>query len=152
MERSPLVTTILFQIGPVPITRSVVTTWAIMVLLAAGSWLITRRLTIKSSARQDVLELIVTSIMNQIRDVMHKDPLPFLPLIGTLFIFLVVANISDVIPGTQAPTARIETPAALAALVFVSVHYFGIRTLGFFGYLASFAKPKLIMLPLNIVF
>jgi len=98
-----------------------------------------------------VLELIVTQIADQIRDVMRKDPLPFLPLIATLFIFLVVANLSGILPGTQAPTARLETPAALASIVFLSIHYFGVRAHGFFGYLASFAKPKLIMLPLNLV-
>lgn len=151
MEASPLTTIALFHVGPVPITRSVVTTWAIMIFLAAGSWLITRRMTVKSSRRQDVLELIVTRIMDQIRDVMNKDPLPYLPLIGTLFIFLVVANLSGIIPGVQAPTARLETPAALGAIVFVSIHYFGIRAHGVLGYLASFAKPKLIMLPLNII-
>ncbi|MFZ2101645.1 MAG: F0F1 ATP synthase subunit A, partial [Oricola sp.] len=56
-----------------------------------------------------------------------------------------------VLPGTQAPTAKIETPAALALIVFVSVHYFGVRAQGLLGYLASFAKPKLIMLPLNLL-
>ncbi|MFZ1988323.1 MAG: F0F1 ATP synthase subunit A [Alphaproteobacteria bacterium] len=148
---SPLTNTIVFHIGPVPITRPVVTTWAIMLVLAIGSWLITRKLTVQSSRRQDVLELVVTGISDQIHDVMHKDPLPFLPLIGTMFIFLVVANLSGIVPGTQAPTARLETPAALAAIVFLSIHYFGVRAQGFFGYLASFAKPKLIMLPLNLV-
>ncbi|HXZ68051.1 MAG TPA: F0F1 ATP synthase subunit A, partial [Alphaproteobacteria bacterium] len=148
---SPLTNTVLFHIGAVPITRPVVTTWAIMLVLSAGSWAITRRLTLKSSPRQNVLELIVTQIADQIRDVMRKDPLPFLPLIATLFIFLVVANLSGILPGTQAPTARLETPAALASIVFLSIHYFGVRAHGFFGYLASFAKPKLIMLPLNLV-
>lgn len=148
---SPLTNTIVFHIGPVPITRPVVTTWAIMLVLVIGSWLITRKLTVQSSRRQDVLELVVTGISDQIHDVMHKDPLPFLPLIGTMFIFLVVANLSGIVPGTQAPTARLETPAALAAIVFLSIHYFGVRAQGFFGYLASFAKPKLIMLPLNLV-
>jgi len=151
MEASPLTNTVLFHIGAVPITRPVVTTWAIMLVLSAGSWAITRRLTLKSSPRQNVLELIVTQIADQIRDVMRKDPLPFLPLIATLFIFLVVANLSGILPGTQAPTARLETPAALASIVFLSIHYFGVRAHGFFGYLASFAKPKLIMLPLNLV-
>jgi len=55
------------------------------------------------------------------------------------------------LPGVEAPTSKLETPAALALIVFVSVHYFGMRTRGFLGYLASFAEPKLIMLPLNIV-
>ncbi len=101
--------------------------------------------------RQAVLEGIVTGITGQIEDVIRKDARPFLPLVGTLFIFLVVANLSGVLPGVEAPTGKIETPAALALIVFFSVHYFGIRAHGLGGYLASFAEPKLIMLPLNVL-
>ena len=74
-----------------------------------------------------------------------------MPLLGTLFIFLVTANLSGLLPGVEAPTSKLETPAALALIVFFSVHFFGIRARGLRGYLASFAKPKLIMLPLNIL-
>ena len=151
MGSSPLVTTILFHIGPVAITRPVVTTWAIMLVLTLVAWLITRRLSLHPDRRQAVLEIIVTGILGQIEDVIRTDPRRLLPLIGTLFIFLVAANLSGVLPGVEAPTAKIETPAALALIVFVSVHYFGVRARGLLGYLASFAKPKLIMLPFNLI-
>lgn len=151
MESSPLTSTVLFHIGPVAITRPVVTTWIIMAVLALGCWFATRRLAILPGRRQAVLEGIVTGIATQIEDVIRKDARPFLPLLGTLFIFLVVANLSGLFPGVEAPTSKIETPAALALIVFFSVHYFGIRSRGLRGYLASFAKPKLIMLPLNIL-
>jgi F-type H+-transporting ATPase subunit a len=150
-EPSPLASTVLFHAGPVPITRPVVTTWAIMLVLSIISWLVTRRLRLRPDRRQAVLELVVTGIMGQIEDVIRKDSRPFLPLIGTLFIFLVTANLSGLLPGGEAPTSKLETPAALALIVFVSVHYFGVRARGLFGYLASFAEPKLIMLPLNII-
>jgi len=129
----------------------VVTTWAIMAVLTLISWLVTGRLRLHPDRRQIVLELLVTAIMAQIDEVIRKSPRPFLPLLGTLFIFLVAANLSGVLPGVEAPTGKLETPAALALIVFVAVHYFGVRARGPFGYLASFAKPKLIMLPLNIV-
>jgi F-type H+-transporting ATPase subunit a len=151
MDSSPLTSTVLFNVGPATITRPVVTTWAIMLVLTLASWLVTRRLKLRPDRRQAVLEIVVTGILGQIQDVIRKDARPLLPLLGTLFIFLVVANISGVLPGTQAPTAKIETPAALALIVFVSVHYFGVRAQGLLGYLASFAKPKLIMLPLNLL-
>ena len=127
------------------------TTWAIIAVLTLVSWLVTGRLRRHPDRRQIVLELLVTGIMAQIDDVIRKSPRPFLPLLGTLFIFLVAANLSGVLPGVEAPTGKLETPAALALIVFVAVHYFGVRARGPFGYLASFAKPKLIMLPLNIV-
>ena len=150
-QASPLTSTVLFHIGPVTITRPVVTTWAIMLMLAAGSWLVTRRLQKRPDGRQALLEMLVTGIAAQIEDIIHKDPRPFLPLLGTLFIFLVTANLSGLLPGVEGPTAKLETPAALALIVFFSVHYFGIRAKGIRGYLASFAKPKLIMLPLNVL-
>ena len=151
MTPSPLATTVVFHIGPIPITRPVVTTWAIMLLLSIGARLATRRLELHPHLRQSALEAVITALSVQIEEVMRRDCGPFLPLIATLFIYLFVANLSGVVPGVRAPTARIETPAALATIVFVAVHYFGVRSRGLLGYLASFAQPKLIMLPLNLV-
>ncbi len=151
MQPSPLTSAVLFHLGPVAITRPVVTTWIIMAVLALVCRLVTRRLSMLPDGRQAVLEGIVTAIMGQIEDVVREDARQFLSLIGTLFIFLVAANLSGVLPGVEAPTGKIETPAALALIVFFSVHYFGIRARGLIGYLRSFAEPKLIMLPLNIL-
>jgi len=151
MQGSPLTSAVLFHLGPVAITRAVVTTWIIMAVLAIVCRLATDRLEMQPDRRQAVLEVIVTGIAEQIEEVIRKDARPFLPMLGTLFIFLVVANLSGLLPGVEAPTSRIETPAALALIVFFSVHYFGVRARGLRGYLASFAEPKLIMLPLNIL-
>jgi F-type H+-transporting ATPase subunit a len=151
MATSPLASTVLLQIGPVAITRPVVTTWAIMAGLGLASWFTTRRMSLQPDRRQAVVEGIVTSVMGQIDEVIRKDPRPFLPLLGTLFIFLVTANLSGVLPGVEAPTSKLETPAALALIVFVAVHVFGVLARGPIGYLRSFAQPKLIMLPLNII-
>lgn len=151
MQQSPLTSALLFHIGPVAITRPVVTTWIIMAVLAAACRMVTGRLNPHPDGRQAVLEIIVTGIVDQIQDVIRRDGRPFLPMLGTLFIFLVAANLSGLLPGVEAPTSKIETPAALALIVFFSVHYFGIRARGLGGYLASFAEPKLIMLPLNVL-
>ncbi|MGO8842332.1 MAG: F0F1 ATP synthase subunit A [Methyloceanibacter sp.] len=151
MQPSPLTSIVVFHLGPVAITRPVVTTWVIMLALTVVCWLVTRRLALHPDRRQIVLELLVTGIAQQIEAVIGKDARPYLPLLGTLFIFLVTANLSGVLPGVEAPTSKLETPAALALIVFFSVHYFGVRARGLAGYLASFAEPKLIMLPLNII-
>jgi F-type H+-transporting ATPase subunit a len=151
MQGSPLTSTVLFHLGPIVITRPVVTTWAIMIALTVGSRLVTSRLRTQPDGRQAVLEILVAGIARQIEDVIRKDARPFLPMLGTLFIFLVAAALCGVLPGIEAPTSKIETPAALALIVFCSVHYFGVRARGFRGHLASFAEPKLIMLPLNIL-
>jgi len=151
MPASPLSSAIVFHAGAVPITRPVVTTWAIMAVLTAGCALLTRRLTPTPGRCQMALELLVTGIETQIEDVTRKSGRALLPLLGTLFIYLICANLSGLLPAVQAPTGKIETPAALALIVFFAVHYFGVRAQGVGGYLASFAQPKLIMLPLNIV-
>lgn len=150
-QASPLTSTVLFHIGPVAIARPVVTTWAIMLALTVVCWLVTRRLQKQPGERQAVLELVVAGIERQIGDIIRKDARRYLPLLGTLFIFLVTANLSGLLPGVEGPTGKLETPAALAFIVFLSVHYYGIRSRGVRGYLASFAEPKLIMLPLNIL-
>ena len=151
MTASPLVANVLFHAGPIPVTTPVVTTWAIMAALALGALLATRRLTVAPRRGQAVVEILLGAITQQIQETTRAPAPRLLPLLGTLFIFLVVANLSGAIPGVKAPTAHIETAGALALIVFCSTHYYGIRSRGFFGYLGSFAKPTILMLPLNLV-
>ncbi|PPQ26543.1 F0F1 ATP synthase subunit A [Rhodopila globiformis] len=151
MTRSPLTLSVAFHLGPVAVTTPVVTTWAIMLLLAGGFWLTTRHLALRPSLAQATLELVVDAIRQQIHDTMRVEPEPFLPLIGTLFLFTFTANWSSLAPGVEPPTAHLETDAALALIVFFAVTYFGIRFRGVRGYLATFAEPTIVMIPLNIV-
>jgi F-type H+-transporting ATPase subunit a len=151
MSESPLSAPVAFHLGVVPITRPVLVTWAIMALLAGGSWLLTRRLNLRPSGTQAALELLVDGVAGQIRDTMRADPVPYLPLIGTLFLFILTANWSSLVPGIEPPTAYLETDAALALIVFVAIAWFGIRARGAVGWLASFAEPNLLMVPLNLV-
>jgi F-type H+-transporting ATPase subunit a len=151
VQGSPLTSTVLFHVGPVGISKPVVTTWFIMLILVLACRLVTRRLQMQPDTKQAALEVIVTGIEQQIEEVIRKDARPFLPLLGTLFIYLIAANLSGLVPGVEAPTSKLETPVALGLIVFLSVHYFGVQAQGIRGYLASFAKPKLIMLPLNIL-
>jgi F-type H+-transporting ATPase subunit a len=148
---SPLESHVLFAIGPIPVTQPVVTTWAIMAALALGCWAITRRLSARPSRAQAVLELVVDTIRVQIEEATEADARPYLPLIGTLFIFLLVANWSSLIPGLEPPTSTLETDAALALIVFGATLWFGVRALGFGAYLSSFARPSWMLAPLNIV-
>jgi F0F1-type ATP synthase membrane subunit a len=77
MASSPLASAILFHLGPVAITRPVVTTWLIMAVLALGSSFVTRRFTLCPDRRQAVLELIVTGIMGQIEEIIRRIPARF---------------------------------------------------------------------------
>ena len=148
---SPLADPTLFHIGPAPITSAVVVTWGLMALLVGGTALATRRLSLDPSATQSICELIVDTIDQQIRDTMQVEAAPYRAFIGTLFVFIFVANWSTLIPGIEPPTAHLETDAALALLVFVAVIAYGIRAGGVRGYLRTFASPSPIMIPLNFV-
>jgi F-type H+-transporting ATPase subunit a len=151
MSHSPLAAAVVFHAGPIPVTETVVTTWLLVAVLAAGCKLATRQLAVVPSAVQAMLETLVEGIAEQLRSVIGREPWQFMPLIGTLFVFLVAANLSGLLPGVHAPTASVETPAALAAVVFFSVHYYGVRLNGFGGYLKGYLKPNPIMLPLNVL-
>jgi F-type H+-transporting ATPase subunit a len=151
MEANPLAPEILFRIGPMPISRAVVTTWSIMAILVLVSWIGLRRPSDKGGSLQTVLEIVVEAIASQVREIMRRDPWPYMPLLATLFVFLVVANLSAVIPGAKPPTAQIETPAMLAAIVFVSVHVFGVRAKGLKAYLRHYTQPSLFLFPLNVL-
>ncbi len=148
---SPLDSVTLFQIGPVPITQAVLTTWGIMAVLVVASFLMTRRLQPIPGKRQAALELIVTTIDTQIRETTGAEPAPYRAFIGTLFLFILVANLSSLIPGIDPPTAQLETDAALGVIVFLSVVWFGVRGGGVGGYLRSFAAPNVVMIPLNML-
>jgi F-type H+-transporting ATPase subunit a len=148
---SPLAAKTVFMVGPVAITEPVVVTWGIMAALTLASWMATRSLTLTPSRYQSVLELVVGAIEEQIKATMRVRPKPYVPMIGTLFLFILAANWSSLIPGVDPPTAHLETDAALGLIVFFAIIYFGIRTRGVGGYLKTFAEPTVIMIPLNLI-
>ncbi|AQS47382.1 ATP synthase F0 subunit A [Thioclava nitratireducens] len=148
---SPLETAVLFWIGPVPITQPVVTTWVMMAMIVAGCYALTRNLSLHPGRRQAALELLVTVLDTQIRETMSVSPDRYRTFLGGLFLFILIANWSSLVPGVEPPTANLETDAALALLVFVAVIVYGIRAGGVGGYLRSFAMPTPLMIPLNLV-
>jgi F-type H+-transporting ATPase subunit a len=148
---NPLTTTTAFHIGPVPITEPVLVTWGLMLALWLFAFLATRNLALRPGKTQTVLELIVTTLDGQIRDTMQRDPAPFRALIGTIFLFVLAANWSSLIPGVEPPTAHLETDAALALIVFIATVVYGVHARGIKGYLATFAEPSWVMIPLNLV-
>ncbi len=151
MIESPLVMKTVLTIGPVPITEPVVVTWGLMAALTLSGFFATRALALRPTRYQAVIELIVGAIEGQIQGTMRTAPKPYVPMIGTLFLFILAANWSSLIPGVEPPTAHIETDAALGLIVFCAIIYFGIRTRGVGGYLKTFAEPSIVMIPLNLV-
>jgi F-type H+-transporting ATPase subunit a len=144
---------ILWQHGFFKLDGTIVTTWALMLLLTLGSWLITRKLVTQGaiSRWQAALEIIVTGIDEQIGAVGLSPPQGYLAFLGTLFLFVATASLCTVIPGYLPPTGSLSTTAALALCVFAAVPHFGIRRQGLAAYLKTYVEPTPIMLPFNII-
>ncbi len=149
--KSPLTLEPVFHIGPAPITEPVVVAWAVMALIAGFAALSTRRLALAPSRSQAAVEILVSTIDDQIRGTMQADPAPFRALIGSIFLFTLISNWSSLVPGVEPPTAHIETDAAMALIVFVATIAWGVRSRGIGGYLKTFAEPTWVMIPINVV-
>jgi len=145
---------VFWRLGPVSINATLVFTWAIMLLLVVGSWLVTRNLSgdLRLSRWQNLLEIVVANIREQIWATIQRPQTDkFLPFIGTLFIFIVVSNLLAVVPGYIAPTASLSTTTGLAICVFLAVPWYGIRDQGLKGYVRNYLEPTVFMLPFNVI-
>jgi len=144
---------IFWEYGFIKLNATIAITWALMLVMVVGARLITRRLTsdVHISRWQNMLEVIVSTINQQIKEVGLPKPEKYLSFIGTLFLFIAFANLCTVIPGYEPPTGSLSTTAALAISVFLAVPLFGIAEKGFWGYLKSYLEPTFIMLPFNII-
>jgi F-type H+-transporting ATPase subunit a len=144
---------IFWQHGFFKLNATIVFTWALMLVLAVGAKLFTRKLTTehRRSRWQNLLEIVVTAIAKQIEEVGLPHPKKYLGFLGTLFLFVAAASLCTVIPGYEPPTGSLSTTAALALCVMVAVPLFGISEQGVGNYLKSYIKPTFIMLPFNII-
>jgi len=139
------------QLGPVMISEAVLTTWAIVLALGMGAWIVTRRLSLDPGPVQVVLEGVLSAADEAIRAVLPAQTAQLLPFIATLWLFILIANLAGLIPGVNAPTAKLSTTAALAVIVFCSVHWFGIRAEGIRAYLRHYLSPMPVMLPFHLM-
>ncbi|MGE4407271.1 F0F1 ATP synthase subunit A [Pseudomonas sp.] len=151
MNHSPLESTVLFHIGPLPVSTAVAVSWLLLLLLSGGSLLLTRHLALRPTRIQSLLELLVEALDGQIRDTMQSNPERYRGFVGSLFLFILAANWSSLLPGIEPPTAVLETDTALALIVLLASTGYGIATRGWAGYLRTFAEPSWVMIPLNIV-
>jgi F-type H+-transporting ATPase subunit a len=144
---------ILWEYGFIKINATLAFTWGVMALLAIGSFLVTRRLSVDPpiSKAQNMLEAIVYHVNEQIRDISQQDPARYLPLIGTLFLLIFVSNLLAIVPGYIPPTGSLSTTTALALCVFIAVPIYGISQLGLWNYLKQYCRPNLFMLPFNVI-
>ena len=114
---------ILWQLGFLKLNGTIVFTWGLMLFLVLGSKLITRTLTLnlQHSRWQNLMEIIVITMIKQIKEVGLPDPEKYLGFIGTLFLFIATANLFTIVPGYEPPTGSLSTTTALALCVLVAV-------------------------------
>jgi F-type H+-transporting ATPase subunit a len=139
-------------IGPFGVSETVITTWGIMLVLWLLCLVFIRRLKLEQPGpMQTAVEYLILAIERAVTDILPQQGRQVLPFIATLWLFLAIANLSGLVPGLSAPTRDLSTTAALAALVFLSVHWFGIRSQGLRHYLAHYVRPSPILLPFHII-
>ena len=151
MNKSGLEINTVFHLGSMAITTTVITTWIILLILGLFCWLVTQRLSNRPGPVQTAIEALVTVIENAVAEVAPQQVKQLTPFIGSLWIFLVVNNLSGLVPGVHSPTRDLSATSALAIIVFLSVHWYGIRIQGIKNYLLHYLRPSPILLPFHIV-
>lgn len=152
MNTNPFVHEALFHLGPIPVTRPVVTTWGVMLVLIVLAALLRRAIRLDNPGRlQSAAELLLSLLSDEMRAAMRTDPTPYLALIGTIFVFIMSANMSALLPGVEPPTGALETDLVLALVVFVSIIVVGLSRHGLWAYARTYAQPNILMLPLNLI-
>ena len=130
-----------FWLFGVPVRNSVISTWVLMVFVIVGVILIRRRTPI-------LLEMLIDFVENLASGYIPGKVEPYVPFLGSLLLFIAVANLSGILPLIFTPTRDINTPLARARVVFVSVLAFRIRAKGLVGFVKSFLSP---LLPLDLI-
>jgi len=141
---------VVFNLGPLQVTNTVVHTWIIMIIVSIVFIILGKNLKVRPTRFQNALEWVMETIDHLIRDMIPEQPRLFLPIVGTLTIFITSANLGGLIPGLKSPTTDLNTPLALAIVVFFSVHYYGIRRKGLLGHLKHYVEPIFILLPIEV--
>jgi len=141
-----------FHLWKLPVSATVVTTWGIMLCFAALALLVRLRLRDQPARWQSAVETVVVVIESAIGEVLPPQTVrKVLPFVGTLWLFVLSANLIGLIPGLHAPTRDLSATAALAMLVFAYSHWFGIRDHGLRKHLRQYTEPSVILLPFHIV-
>lgn len=151
MEGPGLLNGVIARLGPAQLTGSVVTTWIVMLALAVAAWMLTRKMRAVPDGLQLLLEGAIAAMEDGIATVLPAHAELVFPFVATLWVFILAANLTGLIPGLHSPTADLSVTSSLAILVFGSVHWFGIRAEGLRNYLRHYLQPNPIMLPFHLV-
>jgi F-type H+-transporting ATPase subunit a len=142
---------ILFYLGPVPISTTVFNTWIIMIVVFIVAYLISRRFSTIPGGIQSLVEMVADFFYDLLEDNMGKEGRRFLPLVGTLFLFILFLNLAWFIPEMRPPTTDLSTTVAFAVVTIILVQLIGIKKNGLGGYIKHFFQPIPFLFPLMII-
>ena len=152
MGKPELLELFAFHLGPLHIGATVLTTWLLVAGMAWLAWFGTRSMSVEGPSRlQTALEGTVLALQSAIESAAPSHAARLLPFVGTLWLFIAAANLVGLVPGLRSPTGDLSLTVALAMLVFLSVHWFGIRIDGPRAYLRHYLDPNPILLPFHLL-
>jgi len=122
-----------FTVGPVRVTDTVVYTWIVMAAIILAAFLATRRLAVRPTRVQGLLEAMHAAIEGTVREILPVESPLVVPVLGTLWLFIGVANLAGLVPGMRTPTADLNTTFALALVSYAMTHVVGIGAQGLRG-------------------
>lgn len=134
----------------IPVTQTVTVTWLIIAVVWVLCVVFVKNFTIIPNDVQNVIELAVESVYNLTASTMGKDKMSFAPYMGTLLIFIAVANLTGLV-GIRPPTADVNTTMALALLTFGLIHVSAVRKKGLTSHLKGLTEPMVLLTPINII-
>lgn len=143
----------LFEIGGIPVTNTIVNAWiAIAIFLVLGI-LIKKSVKLKPGKLQNTCEYFLESLLKYFDQVTggRKKTLKFLPLVGSIFFFILLSNWLGLLPGTGSITlghnmllrpanTDLNLTVAMAMVAVIASHLYGFFAIGFFSYLNKFIQ------------
>lgn len=129
--------------------------YVVMVLIVAAFLIIflglaARKRRMVPGNLQSVLELIIKFFEGQLLEIIGPEGGKYLPMLGTVGLFIFCSNLLGLIPGFMSPTSKLNVTIGCALTVFVYYHYQGMKSQGFFKYLKHFMGPVPALAPLMV--
>jgi F-type H+-transporting ATPase subunit a len=124
---------VLFTAGPLVITNTLLTAWIAVVVVIVFALLATRNMQLVPTGLQNFAEAIVEGLLNFGQQAAGPSARTFLPLVGTLFLYIWFANWVGILPGVgtipafRSPNSDLSITAAMALIVFIWVQVVGLR-------------------------
>ena len=132
-----------FDLGSLHIVfnpRTIMMTWIVFAAMLIFFIWLSRNLKKVPGRRQALAEVIIEMFDNLVKDTVGSDHRRYFPLIMTIFLFVLFSNWIGVVPGLEEPTKDLNTPMALALIVFIVTNFSGVKYKGIIKYIIRIIK------------